>query len=321
MTERLYIYIADSHDPFRNLAIERALLDRIEVGARILYLWRNDAVIVVGRNQIIAAQCDADRASKDGVAIVRRLSGGGSVYHDLGNLNFSFISTREEFDQAADNEVVMRAIRNCGIACEKSGRNDLLAQGRKFSGHSYFHRAQASCHNGTIMIDVDTARLQNYLKAQPVKYSNRQVDSVRSRVVNLKDIRPDISVQKVSENLISAFEQYYGLKAQILPGIEEKLVEKYYQKFTDKNWLYPPETDYPYHRQKRFDWGSVAISYQIRDNMITGFALASDGLDEQRISEIPEQIVNREVERLKKGEYAELADDLARDIISMIEEE
>ena len=147
----------------------------------------------------------------EGGHLARRLSGGGAVFHDLGNLNFTFLVPAEDYDVARQLAVIAEACRSLGIGTETSGRNDLLADGRKFSGNAFYQSGTNHYHHGTLLVDVDTERMGRYLSPSQAKLAAKGVSSVRSRVVNLRELRRDLTIPMLREALTGAFSQVYGL--------------------------------------------------------------------------------------------------------------
>lgn len=226
-------------DPYRNLAIEEQLLMQCGDGP-ILYLWQNEHTVVIGRNQDPLRECRADLLEAEGGHLARRLSGGGAVYHDLGDLNFSFLARREKYDVPKQLEVVCRAVESFGLQAAFSGRNDLEIGGRKFSGSAFYERDGRCCHHGTIMVDVDRAALDRYLTVPERKLVSRGISSVQARVVNLRELAAGVTVEKVKAALLAAFEHVYRekpvqmdismLAADALKAGEDRL--------RDRAWIY-----------------------------------------------------------------------------------
>ena len=204
MFERLY-FESETMDPYVNLATEEFLLKHCGPDQSILYLWQNQHTVVIGKNQNAWKECRIGAIEKAGGHIARRLSGGGAVYHDLGNLNFTFITGRAHYDVAGNMEVIRKAVASFGIDARKTGRNDLEANGHKFSGNAYFEGAKTCYHHGTLMIDVDLSKLKDYLNVSQAKLQSKGVESVRSRVVNLRELEPTITIEGMKEAMKVAF--------------------------------------------------------------------------------------------------------------------
>ncbi|MBO5999202.1 MAG: lipoate--protein ligase, partial [Lachnospiraceae bacterium] len=205
MIRNCRIVSVKSADPYRNLAVEELLLKSVQDDELILYLWQNDRTVVIGRNQDAYHECDMDTLLSEGGRIVRRMSGGGAVYHDLGNVNFTFLSTKENYDIERQNRVILDAVSSFGIDAQCTGRNDLTVQDRKFSGCAYYDDGRARFHHGTILIDTDLDRMSRYLTPSKSKLLSKGVASVASRVVCLKEINPGMTPSKLKEAMTDAF--------------------------------------------------------------------------------------------------------------------
>ncbi len=204
-----YIIRSDNLDSRHNLAYEECLVESVnEHPAIILYLWQNDKAVVIGRNQDAYAECDIERASELGVTIVRRNTGGGAVYHDRGNLNFSIIVPTELYEVQRSTTLIINALRRLGIETVPSGRNDILAGEKKISGSAYYSGGMggmACLHHGTIMYDVDISILEQVLTPSKEKLEKNRVSSVRSRVTNIKEIAPGVSLDNIEDAVTEAF--------------------------------------------------------------------------------------------------------------------
>ena len=150
-------------DPYFNLALEEYVFEQMDRSRAYFMLWQNSNTIVVGKYQNTAEEINQAFVDAHGIRVVRRLSGGGAVYHDMGNLNFTFSLPTADYDLRRQQEVLVAACRRLGIPAECSGRNDILTGGRKFSGNSFYHHGGRSFHNGTLLIDVDMEKLGRYL--------------------------------------------------------------------------------------------------------------------------------------------------------------
>ena len=160
-------------DPYVNLAREEHLLELLGPEEVILYLWQNRSTVVIGRNQNAWKECRVEKLTADGGFLARRSSGGGAVFHDLGNLNFTFLARSDHYDVDRQLEVVLRALSACGVPAEKTGRNDVTAEGRKVSGNAFYSAKDRSYHHGTLLVDVDMERLSAYLQVSADKLKSK----------------------------------------------------------------------------------------------------------------------------------------------------
>ena len=187
-----WLYVSDSTDGWRNLGADEYFLDHLSPEDMLLHFYVNRSAVIIGRGQNPWAECNLDAMQRDDVQLVRRITGGGAVFHDEGNLNFSFIAGTARYDVQRQLGMILSAVRALGIPCEFSGRNDLLADGRKFSGNAFCSRKGICQHHGTLLIRSDLTRLQNYLNVDPRKLQAKGVKSVRSRVCNLSEFAPGL---------------------------------------------------------------------------------------------------------------------------------
>lgn len=198
-----YFYIlSDSTDPYRNLAMERALFRYVDEETAILFLWQNDHTIVIGRNQDPYTECRVEEFLSSGGKIAKRSSGGGAVYHDLGNQNFSIIAKKNLIARDEYQHIVVNALKIFGLEVEFNGRNDFLIQGRKFSGNASYSDGGVLCQHGTILVHTDIDKMEYYLTPGAEKLDRNHVKSVKSRVINLRGILGNISVETVRHAII-----------------------------------------------------------------------------------------------------------------------
>ena len=274
----LYVVKTDCTDPYKNLALEEYLL--LNVGDNvILYLWQNKHTVVIGRNQNPWAECRTSLLEEEGGHLARRLSGGGAVYHDLGNLNFTFLCKDEHYDLQKQLSVIQEACRLCGIDATFSGRNDLLADGRKFSGNAFYHSKGFSYHHGTLLIDTDMNRLGRYLSPPKAKLESKGVTSVRSRVVNLKELSPTLTCEKMKEYMTRAFEAVYGQKALLLPVPEEAILLPMAEKYASADWLYGRPIPFNCTIQSQFTWGHLQVLIEVNGGVIENVQVYTDAMD------------------------------------------
>jgi len=288
MINTLYIYKTDCTDPYRNIATEKFLFDNVAPGCCILYLWQNSNTVVIGRNQNAWAECRTTLLEQEGGHLARRLSGGGAVFHDLGNLNFTFIMCQEDYDLHRQLSVIEIACSFAGICVERSGRNDLLANGHKFSGNAFYHAQGRAYHHGTLLVNADMDKLGRYLTPPKAKLEAKGVASVRSRVINLQELSPELSCEQLSLLMKKAFGQVYGLAPQTLTLSPSQLsnIDTYAKELSGWQWLYGHNLPFTIECSERFSWGSIQLQLQVESGCITGVQVYSDAMQWQLADEI-----------------------------------
>ncbi len=273
-----------SADPWWNLAVEEYLLGQAAQGETILYLWQNDSTVMVGRNQYPRRECRTDLLESDGGRLARRLSGGGAVYSDLGNLNYTFITGSGAYDLERQLGVVLKAAGNLGIAADKSGRYDLAVDGRKFSSSTLCFRKSSACHQGTIYVSTDMDKLSRYLCASS-EYNDPQSDnSMDPRVVNLSELMPGLDVETVAEAMISSFRNTYESTAEVENCLRRctesrAALEDLYCKYSSWVWRYGKGSDFDTSIETKFPWGRLGMAFRLDNNTVIDAAIYSDAMD------------------------------------------
>ena len=281
MIKQLSIYKTQCVDPYRNIATEKYLLDTVQPGCCILYLWQNKNTVVIGRNQNAWAECRTSLLEAEGGHLARRLSGGGAVFHDLGNLNFTFIMHQEDYNLDRQLSVIETACAYAGIAVERSGRNDLLANGQKFSGNAFYHSQGRAYHHGTLLVDADMDKLGRYLTPPKAKLEAKGVESVRSRVINLQALAPALTCQALAQYMAQAFGVVYGLCPEYISeeALDAGQIATQAQELSDWQWLYGPKLPFSLACSDRFSWGSIQLQLQVDAGCIAGVQVYSDVMD------------------------------------------
>ncbi len=282
MIERLQYVLGTGCDPHENLAIEQALLESTRAGCCTLYLWQNRNTVVIGRNQNAWKECRTALLEAEGGTLARRLSGGGAVYHDLGNLNFTFLLPSEDYDLDRQFAVIRTACALCGIETEQSGRNDLLADGRKFSGNAFYHHAGRSYHHGTLLVNVDRERMGRYLCPSKAKLNAKGVDSVRSRVVNLCELQPKLTLDQLKNALLEAFGTVYGLPIEPIASdaIPMDRVRELTQRNRSWEWNYGQRLPFDFACEQRFSWGELRVELQVENGIVRHASVFTDAMDD-----------------------------------------
>jgi lipoate-protein ligase A len=233
------IVTGSSVDPYLNLAIEETLL-KTSCGRRILYLWQNENTVVIGRHQDAQAECDLLKMKEDGVTLAKRISGGGAVYHDLGNLNFTFIAPRGLLSVDENFSIISEAVKAFGIDTCRTGNNDLgvASTGAKFSGSAFYQSGpdeDSPCfHHGTILCSCDIDKMVRYLTPPAAKLERHGVKSVKARVCNL-----GLEIGAVRESVIKAFEKRYGEADRAgEEAADTAMAEEARERLSSQEWLF-----------------------------------------------------------------------------------
>ncbi|MFL0195226.1 lipoate--protein ligase [Clostridium sp. WILCCON 0269] len=293
MVEKLLFIKGIETYPYKNLALEEYLTFHVGEKECILYLWQNRHTVVIGRNQNCWKECKVKELENDEGYLVRRLSGGGAVYHDLGNLNFTFLMRKDNYSVDRQLQVIVQAVKKLGIHAEKTGRNDITVDGRKFSGNAFYKSGDFCYHHGTLLLDVDMANMSKYLNVSKEKLQSKSVSSVKSRVVNLKEFYPSLTTHKMCEKLIEAFGEVYGLKPE---AFDESHIDKeefftLQRKFESWQWKYGKKLEFQHEMSGRFAWGDIDLQFQVHGGKIKSLNAFSDAMDQDLILRIPEILI------------------------------
>ena len=281
MITKIKLYESNSFDPYLNLAIEQYLMETVEEGACILFLWQNQNTVVIGKNQNAWKECRTALLQEEGGTLARRLSGGGAVFHDLGNLNFTFMMPQSEYDLDRQFAVISQAMDILGLKTERSGRNDMLVNGRKFSGNAFYKNGKQAYHHGTLLVDVDMDKLSRYLNPSKAKLQSKGVDSVRSRVVNLHELNPAITIESLKAAIAESFRKVYPLPCSILDAnaLDTQAVAELRERNASWEWNYGPKLPFSLVLEDRFPWGTLQICLNVESGMIKTAKVYSDAMD------------------------------------------
>lgn len=280
-------------DPWWNLAVEEYLLERVGKGECILYLWQNQNTVVIGKNQNPWKECRTELLESENGKLARRLSGGGAVFHDTGNLNFTFLVDKAEYDLEKQVRVILEAVKSLGIDAEMTGRNDITADGRKFSGNAFCFKKCSAYHHGTVLVAADMEKMTRYLQVSTEKIRSKGIDSVRSRVVNLSELKPDLTIDEMADALAAAFTKLYGgegVLEETLGPMNSDMLDELYDKYSSWNWRYGEAPRFDIDMDTRFPWGGIQIGLQLEKGTVSKASVYSDALDEEFIGMMPEAL-------------------------------
>ena len=282
-----YIYSAPTGDGWLNLARDGYFLENNKKGDVILYFYVNKNAVIIGRNQNAWKECNIANMDADGVQLVRRHSGGGAVFHDNGNLNFSFITDEKHYDLNRQMRVILNAVSKLGLKAELSGRNDITVDGKKFSGNAFSLAKGNRSHHGTILVNADLTKLSNYLCVSKEKMRSKGIDSVRARVCNICELSSGLTVEAMRRLVIESFIEEYGAASEyVFDGTALAEVEERRERLASWEWRFGKTPQFDFETDKRFSFGDTQIYFNLRDGVIRETKVYSDCLDTELTTEI-----------------------------------
>ena len=275
-----YVYCAASHSGYDNLALDEWFLDNLAPEDWLLYFYQNANAVIIGRNQNPWRECDLAAMERDGVELVRRITGGGAVYHDLGNLNYSFITGAARYDLEAQRQILLEALASLGLTCTVSGRNDLLADGLKISGSAFAARGQLRQHHGTLLIAADLGQLAAYLRPDALKLRAKGVASVRARVTNLSQLRPGLTVEAVMAAVTEAAARALGpFTPYPVDAAVWESAAPYRARQASAAWRLGKTPQFDLQLTTRFAWGGVELLLKLSRGTVERAEVYTDALD------------------------------------------
>ena len=292
------IYLeSTSTDPAYNLALEQFVFDEMPREHEYFILWQNDNTIVVGKYQNTAAEVNAAYVKEHGIHVVRRLSGGGAVYHDLGNINFTFITDAENgesIDLSVFCQPVVKTLAHLGVKAEITGRNDITIDGMKFSGNAQYVKQGRIMHHGTIMFDSDLSVVAQALNVPKDKIESKGIKSVRSRVTNVKPyLKQDVDIRQFWDTLKTYMVDERSLPRHVLTPEEEARVQAIKaQRYDTWEWNYGRSPHYSIQKARRVEGcGRLELSYEVDKGVITAMAVYGDFFSAQDPQGLTQRLV------------------------------
>lgn len=322
------MYYIESHstDPKWNLALEQYAFDTLSLRDSILMLWQNDNTIVAGKNQNIAAEVDEQFVREHGISVVRRLSGGGTVYHDLGNLNFTFITPsggNDKIDFRTFCLPIIETLASFGVKAELSGRNDMTVDGKKFSGNAQYLRDGRVMHHGTLMFSSDLTVLSRALTVNREKLRSKGVASVASRVTNLAPYLPaGTAMEEFKSRLVGHLSAAAPLVPYALTAEDKAAIEKIkHSRYDLWEWNYGLSPAFETKYAQRFEGvGTVEASVSVKGGRFAALAFTGDFFGSGEASELASRLLG--CERTRESVLAALSDiDLDHFIRNMTREQ
>ena len=269
-------------DPRWNLALEEYVFNFLDPSRSYLMLWQNQNTIVVGKFQNTAGEVNNDYVRQQGITVVRRLSGGGAVYHDLGNLNFTFITDADpsgQIDLRSFCLPILETLRFFGVPAELSGRNDMIIEGRKFSGNAQYLKNGRVMHHGTLLFDSDLSIMSKALHVDRSKMESKGIQSVESRVTNLKEhLPPDVTMDVFKQQLIRQLSQTTPLnRIQLTEQDKAAITQLCRERYDTWEWNYGRSPAYQTSRKLRIEGcGTVEACLSVESGLISQLRFQGD---------------------------------------------
>lgn len=306
------IYIRnDDNRPQFNLALEQYVFDSLDQFDEIFLLWINEPSIIVGKHQNTIQEINLDYVRENNINVVRRLSGGGAVYHDYGNLNYTIISKTKDtsaFNFEAFSRPVIKVLAKLGVKAEFTGRNDITIDGKKFCGNAQYMKKGKVLHHGAMLFDTDLGVLEKALKVSKDKIESKGVKSVRSRVTNIKDhLKEDITIEDFKQLLLEHMFRgdkeikEYKLTEEDYANINKLMEERY----ATWEWNFGSSPDFNIEKSRRFPSGKVETKIDVQEGIIKGIKFYGDFFGSGEISDVEDELIGI---RYKEDEISQVLD-------------
>lgn len=285
------IYVNNESDnPFFNHALEEYVLKNMDED--VFILWKNRPAILIGRNQNTLTEINEEYVKGENIDVVRRLSGGGTVFNDYGNINFTFITKKSQNQSSLKNGFekfalpVIKALESLGVRAIFTGRNDILVDEKKISGNAQYYYKNKILHHGTLLFSGNLDKLGKALKMKPLKYQDKGVKSVRSRVTNISEhLSNKMDVMEFKNYLKEYIMEYYNIREEYVLNNQEieQVIEIQKNRFESKEWNYGKISEYNFLKEEKFTSGTVEILMRIRNGIIEKLKIHGDFFGEKSI--------------------------------------
>lgn len=290
-------------DPRINLAIEEYALKNLDINETYLLFYINEPSIIIGKNQNTIEEINTEYVDKNGIHVVRRLSGGGAVYHDLGNLNFSFI-TKDDGESFHNfrkfTEPVVTALRKLGVNAELSGRNDLLAEGRKISGNAQFSTRGRMFSHGTLLFDSEIESVVSALNVKKDKIESKGIKSIRSRVANISEFLSEkVTIDQFRSLLLkNIFEGLDDIPEYVLTEQDwENIHDLSKERYQNWDWNYGKSPKFNLQHSHRFPAGQIDVRFEVNKGIIENCKIYGDFFGVGDVTEIEDKLTGIKYEK------------------------
>lgn len=289
--------VNNSHNPAYNVALEAYAFRELLAEDELFILWINEPTIVIGKHQNAIEEINKTYTDEHGIHVVRRLSGGGAVYHDLNNLNYTIISNKSQegaFDFKTFSQPVIETLADLGVTATFTGRNDLEIDGKKFCGNAQAYYKGRMMHHGCLLFDVDMTVLGNALQVSKDKIESKGVKSVRARVTNILDELPEkMTVEAFSNQLLNKMkESYPDMTEYVFSDDDLKNIQASAdQQFGTWDWTYGEAPEYTIKRSVRYPAGKITTYANVEKSVIKGMKLYGDFFGIKDVADIEQALI------------------------------
>jgi len=288
-----FIYL-DTHDVYFNLAAEEYIFNQRKDTDPIFMIWQNQNAVVIGKHQNTIEEVNLDFVSRNHIQVARRMSGGGAVFHDLGNLNYSIIVYSEEmrWDIKRMADPIVKALQRAGMHVEVNERNDLLINGNKISGSSQYIKRNRLLHHGTLLFQSDLGLLSKALKPEDDRIESRSIKSVRSPVTNICDHYPGLTKADFIASLMDVLAETSDVRAFALTDHDRKAIAKIRdEKYSTWAWIYARSPEYTISKHRQINGCEVHITMAIKDGVIQSLDMQNDIAHEIELGSIEKSLI------------------------------
>ena len=304
-------------DPHWNMAHDEFLLEGLQ--EKVFCLWQNRPSVIIGLNQSAQAEVNLKYLEENDITLARRVTGGGAVYHDLGNLNYTIAGPAKELEN--DYGLMAETLQKLGVPAERSGRNDIMVEGRKCSGYAKRLSKDRMMIHGTLMWDVNLEVLTQALQVPGSKLQAAGIASVRSRVTNLKDYLPQFrniqEFQAALQTLLAQRDSEIRLTQQQLQGIDQMADEK----FRRWEWIYGHSPAASFQNSRKFACGTIQVQYTIKHGVFESLTFSGDFLGPRPAEELAQQLLGQRPENILRAPVATYFDQLSpQELLGLFQE-
>lgn len=303
------IYLINKNvDPAINFGIEEYFMR--ETNEDVFTLWQNDRTILLGKNQDAYAEMDIEYALANDLKIVRRLSGGGTIYCDLGNMQYSFITNDDSTSKGCESfakfaEPIVGALKNLNLDASFTGRNDIILEGSKISGNAQYRNKNRIIHHGTLLYSSDRETLSKVLYSRPIKFQNKAVKSVNARIGEIKDF-VDMSLEEFMEYIIQYIVDFYDIKEVLsydtLSDDIKSRIDFYAQRFRDEKWNIGKNFDSSFKTFSiKHPYGLVEYKLRIKDGLIDDLYIMGDYFEDRDVETLAQSLIGTKLDKEALG--------------------